>query len=131
LNLSAAVFKVEQDNLAERDIYVDGELRYKPIEGAKVRGYELEIAGELQPGWNVSGGFTRRIAKDGNGSTIQTVEPQNLLRLTSSHNLSGALSKFTVGGHVTWQNQIYAKNERPGGGDAKQESYALLHLFGT
>lgn len=131
LNLSAAIFKLEQDNLAERDGFVDGELRYKAVEGATVRGYELEISGEPRPGWSLSGGFTRRIAKNGAGSSIQTTEPQNLLRLTSSHRLHGALSRFTAGGHVTWQSDIRAKNERPGGGDAEQGSYALLHLFGT
>jgi len=130
-NLSAAVFRVEQDNLAEFDTVIDGQNRYRAIEGATVRGFEVEASGELVPGWNLAGGFTRRIAKAGDGSSIQTTEPQNLLRLTSSHRLGGALERFTVGGHVTWQSRTYEKGVGPAGEDAEQKPYALLHLFGS
>lgn len=131
LNLSAALFKVKQDNLAEFDTVVDGQNRYRAIKGASVRGYELEISGELAPGWNIAGGFTRRIAKNASGASIQTIEPQSLLRLTSSYRLPGELNAITLGGHATWQNRTYEKNVRPGGGDAVQNNYELLHLFAT
>ncbi|MBH3339920.1 TonB-dependent siderophore receptor [Pseudomonas mendocina] len=131
LNLSAAVFKVKQDNLAEFDTVIDGENRYRAIKGATVRGYELEISGELTPNWNISGGFTRRLAKSGDGTSIQTMEPQNLLRLTSAYRLPGNLSAVTLGGHATWQSRTYEKDIGPAGEDTVQGSYELLHLFGT
>ncbi|QLF92036.1 TonB-dependent siderophore receptor [Pseudomonas sp. ABC1] len=130
LNLSAAVFKVKQDNLAEFDTVIDGENRYRAIKGATVRGYELEVSGELTPNWNVSGGFTRRLAMSGDGTSIQTIEPQNLFRLTSAYRLPGNLSSITLGGHASWQSRTYEKDIGPSGEDALQESYELLHLFG-
>lgn len=131
LNLTAAIFKVEQDNVAEFDAIVEGEARYKPADGITVRGYELEASGEPTPGWNISGGFTRRLVDNGTGSYAETTQPQNLLRLTSAHQLTGMLSAFTVGGHVTWQSEIYEKGRGPRGLDSVQDSYGLVHLFGT
>ncbi|MDB6061308.1 MAG: FauA [Verrucomicrobiaceae bacterium] len=133
LNLSAAIFKVEQDNFAVEDIIdpATDEQRYKAISGTEVRGYELEVSGEPLPGWNVAGGFTRRIAKDANGSNIQTIEPQQLLRLTSSYRLPGQLEKISLGGHVTWQSEIYNDGIGPNGERASQGAYSLLDLFGT
>ncbi|WP_220812659.1 TonB-dependent siderophore receptor [Pseudomonas paralcaligenes] len=130
LNLSAAAFLIKQDNLAEFDIIVNDEYRYKAVDGARIRGYELEASGEILPGWNMAGGFTRHIARGGDGQAIQTTEPQNMLRLTSSYRLSGALDRFTVGGHLSWQSRIYEKGRGPGGIDSEQDSYELVHLFG-
>lgn len=131
LNASLAVFKVKQDNLAVFDSIVDGEYRYKAVNGTHTRGYEVEVAGEPTRGWSLSGGFTRRISKDGNGAPVQTVQPQNILRLTSAHRLPDAWSQLKVGGHLTWQSRIHEKGQRPGGGDAEQQAYALVHLFAS
>lgn len=131
LNFSAAVFKVKQDNLAEFDTIIDGEYRYRAVDGTTTRGYELEISGEPLLGWNVAGGFTRRISKDGNGNGIQTIQPQKLLRLSSSYRLYGEWNRWLLGGHLTWQSQIYEKGQRPGGGDAKQPAYTLVHAFAS
>lgn len=131
LNVSAALFKVDQDNLAEFDAIIDGEYRYKAVKGASVRGFELEISGEPTPGWHLSAGFTRRLARGADGSPLQTEQPQNLLRITTAHQLPGSWHKWTLGGHLTWQSRIYTKDQRPGGGDAEQKSYALAHLFAT
>lgn len=130
LNTSVALFKIEQDNYAIEDIMVGGEQRYKAIDGTKVRGYELEISGEPLPGWSIAGGFTRRIAKDADGSNIQTIEPQQLLRLTNSYRLPGDLQKATIGGHLSWQSEIYNNGVGPNGERASQDAYSLLDLFG-
>lgn len=132
LNLSATVFKVNQDNLAVEDVMVNGEQRYKAMSGTEVLGYELEISGELLPGWQVAGGFTHRNAEDADGNAIQTLEPEDLLRLTSSYRLPGSLDRLTLGGHVTWQSRIYTDNVGPNSDQrAQQSDYSLLDLFGT
>jgi outer membrane receptor for ferric coprogen and ferric-rhodotorulic acid len=131
LNVSAALFKIEQDNLAVPDIIVDGEQRFRPISGTEVRGYELEVSGEPLPRWSVAGGFTRRIAKDADGASIQTIEPQQLLRLSSSYRLAGDLDKLTLGGHISWQSRIYTSGVGPNGEAAEQDAYTLLDLFGS
>ncbi|WP_168734287.1 TonB-dependent siderophore receptor [Pseudothauera nasutitermitis] len=131
LNVSAAIFKVKQDNLAEFDAIIDSEYRYKAVDGTTTRGYELEVSGEPLRGWNVAGGFTRRISKDGDGSAVQTIQPQNLLRLSTSYRLPGEWNRWTLGGHLSWQSRIYEKDKRPGGGDTEQASYALVHAFAS
>ena len=132
LNVSAAVFQVKQDNQAELDEIIDGEYRYRTVDGATTRGYELEIAGEPVRGWNLAAGFTRRLSRDRTGAPVQTTEPSSLLRLTSSHRLLGAWSRLTVGGHLSWQGRIYAtgRSGSPTGATVAQSGYALVHLFG-
>ncbi len=131
LFVSAAIFKIKQDNLAEFDITVDGEDRYREVDGTTVEGYELEISGEPLPHWNLSGGFTRRLARSADGQSVMTQEPDNLLRLTGSHHLQGALDGLMLGAHVTWQSAIRVPATGPNGEDAVQKTYALLHLFGS
>lgn len=131
LTVSAAAFKVKQDNLASFDAIVDGEYRYKSINGATVDGYELEASGELAPDWNISAGFTKRTMKNSQESYLETTQPEKLLRLSSAHRLPGALNKMMIGGHVTWQSRIYENGSGPGGIDAVQDSYALFHLFAS
>jgi outer membrane receptor for ferric coprogen and ferric-rhodotorulic acid len=130
LNASVALFKIEQDNFAIPDIMVNGEQRYRAISGTEVRGYELEISGEPLPRWSLAGGFTRRIAKDADGASIQTIEPQQLLRLSSSYRLTGNLEKLTLGGHVSWQSRIYNKTIGPNSETAEQDAYMLVDAFG-
>jgi outer membrane receptor for ferric coprogen and ferric-rhodotorulic acid len=36
----------------------------------------------LTPNWQVQGGFTHRITRDGEHDKISTIEPENLLRLS-------------------------------------------------
>lgn len=127
--VSAAVFKIEQNNLAEFDAEVDGEARYRAVDGVTIRGYELEVSGQPLPRWNLSGGFTRMLAQDGNGNRLVLEAPDNLLRLTSSYQLSGALDGLSVGGHTSWQSDVISPEVGPNGEDAVQRAYALLDLF--
>ncbi|MEN0035493.1 MAG: TonB-dependent siderophore receptor [Cellvibrio sp.] len=133
LNFSAAVFRIKQDNLPE---YIGvnettGKEFYRAVEGATVEGFELEISGEPVANWNLSGGFTRALAKDATGTTIMTQEPDSLLRLTASHSFQQKLEGLRVGAHMTWQEDIYMKEVGPEGEDAVQKAYGLVHLFSS
>ncbi|WP_225935493.1 TonB-dependent siderophore receptor [Pseudomonas muyukensis] len=131
LNASLAVFEVRQDNLAEF-VHTDPASNrgvYRSIKGAKSRGFELELAGELTADWHVQGGFTHRITRDGEGDKISTIEPENLLRLSSSYRLPGAWSKLTVGGAANWQSKIWKDISSPLPGQTDrytQASYLTL-----
>lgn len=131
LYLSAAIFRIEQDNFAEFDTIIDGEYRYRAVNGAKVRGYELEVSGEPLPCWNLSGGFTRRLAESGDGGSIMTREPQNLLRLNGTYQLQGRFEGFSLGARVAWQSEIRELSAGPQGQDGTQSSYTLVDLFGS
>lgn len=132
LNASLAVFEVRQDNLPEMVGFdaVNNQSIYRAVQGAKTRGFELEVAGELTTDWHVQGGFTHRITRDGEGDKISTIEPENLLRLSTTYRLPGVWSKLTVGGSANWQSKIWKDLYNPASGENDyrhtQASYLTL-----
>lgn len=68
LQANAAVFRIDQDNLAQPDgsnlvPNSDREQAYVAAKGARTTGYELEVIGSPFPGWSLGGGptFARRL----------------------------------------------------------------------
>lgn len=133
LNTSLAVFHVEQDNTPVELVGVPspaGGAAYRAEKGTTSKGFEAELAGELQPGWQVSGGYTYRISKDADGNLMQTVAPKNLVKLFTSYRLHGDWNKLTIGGGVNWQSRIYSEGTGPGGTYRfTQGSYAVVNLL--
>ena len=72
LNASAAVFQVNQDNLAQEDTgyLIPGTINqaYRATKGTSSRGFDLELSGGVSPGWNVAAGWSPWTARDGPGS---------------------------------------------------------------
>ena len=64
LTANAAVFEAKQDNYAVRDMGVpegtlsDGSSAYIGVNGTKARGWEMDVNGEILPGWTVNAGYT-------------------------------------------------------------------------
>lgn len=132
LNASAAVFQTRQDNLAQR---IPGTMvagfpdvpAYRPAAGAKVSGFELELAGRLNAAWQVSGSLSRFIARDAAGVAINTSQPSTLFKLFSSYRVS---EKLMVGGGVDWQNRIADLAASPSGDvEVAQASYAIANVM--
>ncbi|MBP5106297.1 TonB-dependent siderophore receptor [Pseudomonas protegens] len=140
VNASFAVFHTEQDNVAQ---LVDGwgiDAIYRPTKGATTKGFEVEVAGELSEGWNLSAGYSYNHTRDANhdyvyGSVLQSTEPQQVARLFSTYRLRGAWDRLTVGGGVNWQSQFFGKVYQPdpsdtvnGGHDSRitQDGYFLV-----
>ncbi|QEN48366.1 TonB-dependent siderophore receptor [Pseudomonas protegens] len=140
VNASFAVFHTEQDNVAQ---LVDGwgiDAIYRPTKGATTKGFEVEVAGELSEGWNLSAGYSYNHTRDANhdyvyGSVLQSTEPQQVARLFSTYRLPGAWDRLTVGGGVNWQSQFFGKVYQPdpsdtvnGGHDSRitQDGYFLV-----
>ncbi|MGY2261537.1 TonB-dependent siderophore receptor [Pseudomonas sp. SDO55104_S430] len=144
LNASLALFRIEQDNVAQ---YVTtntdtGQDVYKPISGATTEGLELEMAGELAEGWNVSAGYTYARTRDDDeqrifGFPLATTKPEHVIRTFTTYRLPGALDQFTVGGGVSWQSSFYGQTFNPsvdGSGEGatvnlKQGGYTLVDLM--
>nr|WP_224791359.1 TonB-dependent siderophore receptor [Pseudomonas fluorescens] len=143
LNASVAVFRIEQDNVAEYVSGVESESVYRPVQGATTQGFEFELAGEVLDGWNLSAGYTYNRTRDGAGeyvygSILQTTAPEQVVRVFSTYRLSGALEKLTVGGGVNWQSEFFGNVFQPDpndrvnfGHDSKitQDSYALIDVM--
>ncbi|NMY79720.1 TonB-dependent siderophore receptor [Pseudomonas rhodesiae] len=121
VNLAAAYFWSTQNNVAERDYSVapnpaTGEEYYKSGgKGNKVNGFELEVAGEIMPDWNLTAGYTYTHSVNGAGTRNNTGQPLNLLKVSSAYRLPGPWRKLTVGGAVNWQSEIYDFGNRPTG----------------
>ena len=130
LNASLAVFRIEQDNVAqvtsEPIIGRPGEFASIAARGTVSRGFEFEVNGELAPGWNATFGASRYVAKDINGADINTNLPQTALKLFTSYTPQ-SLQELTVGGGANWQNRIYYAV--PAYGRIEQSGYALVSAF--
>ncbi len=139
LNASLAVFRIEQDNVAESigTNPVTNEGIYKATSGATTKGLELEIAGELQEGWNLSAGYTYARTRDADeqrmyGFPMSTSKPEHLVRVFTTYRLPGMLDKVTVGGGVNWQSAFYGKIYSGAVNDytyIKQGGYTLVDLM--
>ncbi len=135
LNASIALFDIEQKNSAAAVGTDDqGRTVYEAIDGTTTRGVELELQGEVLPGWNVFGGYTYREShdKDGARAADATNQPNNMFKLGTSYRLPGDLDRLTIGGNVTWQSEAYAAQQINWTGPvrkAPQAPYALVGLL--
>ncbi|HEK0909041.1 TPA: TonB-dependent siderophore receptor [Pseudomonas putida] len=116
-NLSAAVYRSKQDNVAEVDDSVppgpNGEQYYKSGgKGAVVEGFEAELAGEVMADWQMSLGYSYTHALRGDKTRKDTARPMNLVRFSSTYKV---LPKLTVGGTLDWQSHTFGVGNRPVG----------------
>ncbi|WP_280374636.1 TonB-dependent siderophore receptor [Pseudomonas sp. BN515] len=110
LNTSLVMFEVKQDNLAVDTGVIDPVTNrsvFRAVQGAKTKGFELEVAGELMPDWQVQGGYTHRITRDGDDNKISTTEPEDMFRLSTNYRLPGQFNKLSIGGSASWQSKIW------------------------
>ncbi|WP_226478175.1 TonB-dependent siderophore receptor [Pseudomonas sp. MWU16-30323] len=137
LNASAAYFEVHENNRAVSD---DDYNNLKPTpqnyayKGTKAvtKGYELEVSGELSPGWQIQAGYTHKVVRDDQDQKISTFEPEDQVKLYTTYKLKGDLDKLTVGGGVRWQSvgwqDIYNTPHR-GYEEFSQEAYWLVDVM--
>jgi outer membrane receptor for ferric coprogen and ferric-rhodotorulic acid len=135
-----ALYRIEQDNIAEYVSGVDTESVYRAVQGATTKGFEFELAGELRDGWNLSAGYTYNHTRDAKGdyvygSVLQTTAPQQVVRVFSTYRLPGAWDGLTVGAGVSWQSEFFGNVFRPDPADSvnvghdttiTQPGYALV-----
>ncbi|TJZ65379.1 ferric-rhodotorulic acid/ferric-coprogen receptor FhuE [Chitiniphilus eburneus] len=136
LNASLSAFRIKQDNLGQAtgvDIpgTVPPEKAYEPSSGATSKGFELEVAGEVTRGWNVSAGYSQFKLTDAGGNDINTIYPRKLIRLFTTYRLPVLEGALTVGGGVDWQSETYTYADTPQGVSEKieQNDYALVNLM--
>lgn len=132
LNVSAAVYRVQQDNLAVAIPGVfapDGSAAFEAVSGTQTRGFEIEASGELATNWQASVSFGRAITQDRNKATINTAIPQNTFKVFTTYRMPNVGHGLTVGAGVRWQSQIYSDDQGPAGVRFTQDSYAVVDLM--
>jgi outer membrane receptor for ferric coprogen and ferric-rhodotorulic acid len=116
LNAAAAIFRLEQINLAKQDEafgYDTGNVcsGWCYIAQGKVisQGVDFSFNGELATGWNVGAGYTYVKSEYASGTEkgdpYNTTVPTHAFRAFSTYRIPG--TGWTVGGNVRAQNQFY------------------------
>jgi outer membrane receptor for ferric coprogen and ferric-rhodotorulic acid len=133
LAASAAVFRMKQDNYAIADgdgIFApDGSTAYHAVSGMKSSGFELEMNGEILPGWRVAGGFANARAEDRDGVRQLPQTPVNSFKMFTTYRLPGNLDGLTVGANMQWQSKGRTEYAGPNGVFYTQGALATLDLM--
>ncbi|MDC6684672.1 TonB-dependent receptor, partial [Leclercia adecarboxylata] len=116
LTANAAVFEAKQDNYAVLDTSVperslsDGSSAYIGINGTKARGWELDVNGEILPGWTVNAGFTHVKVTRAATDLLYANPAEELLQVNTQVGLGGALERLGGGAGVQWQSKVQGYN---------------------
>ncbi|ASA57936.1 TonB-dependent siderophore receptor [Vibrio gazogenes] len=134
LNASVDLFETKLDNAAQMiaGTYTpSGSQAYQGADGTKSRGIELDLQGELAPGWNIYAGIAHFTAEDGDGVRLNSKLPRTTAQLFNTYQLSGDWHQLTLGGGIQWQSRFYqAANTGTSTSGGEQGSYALVSLMG-
>lgn len=103
---------------------------------SRSRGVDLELNGEVAPGWLIGGGYTYNSNEGTDGETLSTTTPEHLLKLWMSKQLPGYLNRWNVGGSLHAQSKTRTRNNpycsapSPACDDsfARQGAYAVLDV---
>ncbi|MCU1731578.1 MULTISPECIES: TonB-dependent siderophore receptor [unclassified Pseudomonas] len=134
LNTAFALFevKLENDNVPDGIIIgTDYDTAYAPKK-TTTRGFEMEVSGEILPGWNVDASYSHSRVKDSEGERIKTIIPMDIFKLWTTYRLPGALERLTVGAGVNWQSNIHFTSESwmlPSPSTYTQDDYATVGLM--
>lgn len=137
LQTSIAIFSIQQDGLGQpTGGAVPGttppEPAYRASEGATSEGFELEVIGRVTPNWNVSLGYSQFEIEDAAGAEVNTDQPRKSFTLFTTYGFDGALDGLTVGGGVSWRDDIYSLATNPvtlAPTRIEQDAYALVNLM--
>ena len=127
LDVSAAVFHTQQDNVATYSGFNPslGGYLYDGM-SYKSSGIELEASGELAPGLQISGGYTYVYITDADHNRGRKFIPRNALTTSMTYKLPMA-PQIKVGGSLKWQSKV-ENDDTPA---ADQAAYALVGLMAS
>lgn len=137
LTAQASVFQTKQDNLAQRT----GERipgvtpptdAYRAAKGAKVKGFEVEVAGNVTQDLRLGAGYTQWSGKDRDGNPINTIHPRKQFKLFTSYDMRSLVPGLTLGAGVNWQSRTYTTTSNAatnGRIEYGEGSYAVANLM--
>jgi TonB-dependent siderophore receptor len=104
LNGSLAVYRIEQRDVAVQtdETSSNPHCCFSSANG-RSRGLELGVDGELAPGWLIGSGYAYNLYATGTPDLPVTSTPRHLLKIWTSARLSGAFSRWTIGGSLRAQ----------------------------
>lgn len=137
LQTSFAAFSIQQDGLGQPTGGVVAnsappEQAYRASEGATSQGFEFEVLGRVTENWNLSLGYNQFEIEDADGNDVNTDQPRKSLTLFTTYGFEGALDGLTVGGGISWQDDIYSNATNPVTAEPtriEQDAYTLANLM--
>lgn len=133
LNVSLAVFQIQQKNRAQEDpsIPCRGRNCYYIADGAvRSRGFEVESSGNITPYWTITTGYTFNTSKyltdtHWQGQSFASFAPRHMFRLWSNYQLPLLERRLSVAGGVQVQSGFTPWH---GPGTLYQGGYALTDM---
>jgi len=124
MTVTAALFKTDQQNVAEATgQIVGGQYVYQGMD-YKSHGVELEASGEALPGLEMGAGYTYVKIEDDHGDKAKQYVPTHSLRGSVTYRLPG-LPKARIGTRLQWQSGT----QRDTNSQVRQNAYALVDLM--
>lgn len=108
LNIGVALFQSEQNNYGVVDgsnMAPNGDNAYIAVNGAKIRGVEFDVSGEIMPDWQLQANYTYAQPHLPDGFDVNVGLPKHVAKLFTSYRLPGEWDKLTVGGGVRWESK--------------------------
>jgi outer membrane receptor for ferric coprogen and ferric-rhodotorulic acid len=133
LYASAAVFKVEQQNLAtaagafpvDSTVGQPGATYYTGVDTTS-KGYELEVSGMVTDRWQLSAGWTQLSLEDKDGEDARTFLPRKSLKVSTTYSFP-EWRNAKVGASLRWQDEISGLDTFV----VTQKAYAVVDLMGS
>ena len=139
LQTSVALFRIEQDNLAQ----IDGPSitrpgtglpfqPYRAADGVVSKGFEIEATGSPLPNWNINVGYSQFKARDAADADANTDQPRRLLKAFTTYTVPEVLGGLTFGGGVNYRSSAYSLGTIPGSTTAfrfEQGGFAVVNLM--
>lgn len=139
LNTSVAVFRLRDSNLATPDTNpnhpcFNGDVCYTAAGLIETKGWEMEIVGRLQRGWDLTLGYTAYSQTDARtGQAFNTRLPDHVLKFWSNYRfdesqLGGALAGWNIGLGLHKQNGVYYAEGTPAVTIVEADGYTVADL---
>lgn len=127
-NAALAAFSIQELNRAQDDPSTLEEDVYIASGEVQNDGVELELSGQLQPGWTIYGGYTYIETQEPeesafDSSAFSAIAPRHSLSVWTNYQLPGAWENWQIGAGVTGKSRFY---NQFGADELKQPSYVLI-----
>lgn len=133
LSASAAIFEMQQRHVARSDTgyFVPGnplQQAFIAIDGVRSRGFEVEVTGEIVPGWNVTASWAHHSTRgDDDGDVWSNSQPSDVVRVSTAARVT---ERLTLGAGVNWQSDDWCTCNGPNGGTyVSQGAYAVVNAM--
>ncbi len=128
LNAALSLFRIEQDNVAEKidGVFVPGttDSAYKAVKGVVSKGFEIELDGEITDNWNLNFGIAYFKAENANGEKVSTDSSQTTANLFTKY----TINDFSIGGGVNYKSKYYTGT---GATQVTQDSFFLANAMAS